>query len=75
MADPRKKFSSQMDADLLKDLRSYATAERKDLQEVLEEAGEMFLMNMGVRRKRPDFTELAHKVSADMPDTLSYLAK
>jgi len=39
----RKKFATQMDARLLKDLRDFAKSEGRQIQSVLEEAVEAFL--------------------------------
>lgn len=75
MSARRKKFSSQMDVDLHKDLHEYAANNRVEFQQVLEEAGEMFLREKGIRRKRPDFVALAREIADEMPETLSYLAK
>jgi len=50
----RKKFATQMDARLLKDLRDFAKSEGRQIQSVLEEAVEAFLKEKRgyVMRKR-----------------------
>ena len=75
MTSQRKKFSSQMDVDLHKDLQTYAANNKVEFQQVLEEAGELFLMEKGVRRKRPDVVAIARQIAEEMPETLAYLAK
>lgn len=75
MSARRKKFSSQMNPELHKELQEYARNNRVEFQAVLEEAGELFLQKKGIRETRPDFVALAEKIASEMPETLTYLAK
>ena len=50
----RKKFATQMDADLLRRLREYAKSEGRQIQSVLEEAVEMMLKEKQGYVMRPD---------------------
>jgi len=50
----RKKFATQMDADLLRRLRDYAKSEGRQIQSVLEEAVDMLLKEKQGYVMRPD---------------------
>jgi ATP-dependent 26S proteasome regulatory subunit len=50
----RKKFATQMDAELLRRLRDYAKSEGRQIQSVLEEAVEMMLKEKQGYVMRPD---------------------
>jgi len=59
---PRKKFATQMDADLLDQLRQYAKSEGRHIQSVLEEAVRAHLKEQQGYRMRPD-VKAAHDYS------------
>jgi len=65
----RKKFATQMDARLLKDLRDFAKSEGRQIQSVLEEAVEAFLKEKRGYVMRPD-VKAAHDEVLRRYDTL-----
>lgn len=65
----RKKFATQMDSRLLKDLRDYAKAEGRQIQSVLEEAVEAFLKEKRGYVMRPD-VRAAYEESLEQFDDL-----
>ena len=50
----RQKFATQMDAELLRQLRAYAKAEGRQIQSVLEEAVTKLLKDRQGYQMRPD---------------------
>lgn len=50
----RQKFATQMDADLLRQLREYAKSEGRQIQSVLEEAVQKLLKERQGYQMRPD---------------------
>ncbi len=66
------KFSSQMDADVLKELRDYASAGERKLSGVLTEAVRLFL---GRARVRPAFHDAALQVIHEHDELFERLAK
>ena len=65
----RKKFATQMDADLLRRLREYAKSEGRQIQSVLEEAVEMMLKEKQGYVMRPD-VKAAYEASLEQFDGL-----
>ena len=65
----RKKFATQMDAQLLQRLRDYAKSEGRQIQSVLEEAVEMMLKEKQGYVMRPD-VKAAMEASFDEFDEL-----
>lgn len=51
---PRQKFATQMDSELLRQLRDYARSEGRQIQSVLEEAIAKLLKEQQGYRMRPD---------------------
>ena len=60
----RKKFATQMDADLLRQLRDYAKSEGRQIQSVLEEAVINLLKERRGYEMRPD-VKAAYQESLD----------
>jgi hypothetical protein len=72
---PRQKFATQMDADLLRQLREYAKSEGRQIQSVLEEAVINLLKNRQGYKMRPDVMS-AYQESLDRySDLYEALAK
>jgi predicted transcriptional regulator len=67
-----KKFSSKMDADVLKELREFAKRERKPISAVLSEAVSEYLGRVMVR---PVFRDAADAVFDEHDELLERLAK
>jgi len=65
----RKKFATQMDADLLRRLREYAKSEGRQIQSVLEEAVEMMLKEKQGYVMRPE-VKAAYEASLEQFDDL-----
>lgn len=65
----RKKFATQMDAELLARLRAYAKSEGRQIQSVLEDAVEMLLKEKQGYVMRPD-VRAAYEESLDQFDGL-----
>lgn len=65
----RKKFATQMDAELLRRLRDYAKSEGRQIQSVLEEAVEMMLKEKQGYVMRPD-VKAAYEESLEQFDEL-----
>jgi len=61
---PRQKFATQMDTELLRQLRAYARSEGRQIQSILEEAVTKFLKEQQGYRMRPDVAA-AYKESLD----------
>lgn len=66
------KFSSQIQADVLDELRAYSKAEGRTLSSVLTEAAELFLARA---RVRPAFHDAALEVMNENDELLHRLAK
>jgi len=60
----RKKFATQMDADLLRQLKDYAKSEGRQIQSVLEEAVIKLLKDRKGYEMRPD-VKAAYQESLD----------
>lgn len=71
----RQKFATQMDADLLRQLREYAKSEGRQIQSVLEEAVEALLREKDKLRPSPDIMTRAEAIMDKYSDALEYLAK
>ena len=72
---PRQKFATQMDANLLQQLRTYAKAEGRQIQSVLEEAVAKLLKDQQGYQMRPDVMS-AYQESLDRySDLYEALAK
>lgn len=71
----RKKFATQMDADLLRRLREYAKSEGRQIQSVLEEAVEMMLKEKQGYVMRPDVKAAHDEVLERYHDLFVELAK
>jgi len=65
----RKKFATQMDAELLRRLREYAKSEGRQIQSVLEEAVEMMLKDKQGYVMRPE-VRAAYEASLEQFDDL-----
>lgn len=71
----RQKFATQMNADLLRQLREYAKSEGRQIQSVLEEAVQMLLQDRKGYQMRPD-VKAAYQESLDRySDLYEALAK
>ena len=71
----RKKFATQMDAELLRQLREYAKSEGRQIQSVLEEAVQKLLKERQGYQMRPDVMS-AYQESLDRySDLYKALAK
>ena len=71
----RQKFATQMDADLLRQLREYAKSEGRQIQSVLEEAVQKLLKDRQGYQMRPDVMS-AYQESLDRySDLYEALAK
>lgn len=71
----RQKFATQMDADLLRQLREYAKSEGRQIQSVLEEAVTKLLKDRQGYQMRPDVMS-AYQESLDRySDLYEALAK
>ena len=75
MSIQRKKFSTQMDAKLLADLRRVAKDEGRQLQSLFEEAVEILLSERDKLRPSTDVISRAESIMDKYSDALEYLAK
>lgn len=74
-AGQRQKFATQMDANLLRQLREYAKSEGRQIQSVLEEAVQKLLKDRQGYQMRPD-VKAAYQESLDRySDLYEALAK
>ena len=71
----RKKFATQMNADLLRRLRAYAKSEGRQIQSVLEEAVEMMLKEKQGYVMRPDVRAAQDRILKKYAKTFEALAK
>lgn len=71
----RKKFATQMDTRLLKDLRDFAKSEGRQIQSVLEEAVEAFLKEKRGYVMRPDVKAAQDRILKKYAKTFEALAK
>jgi ATP-dependent 26S proteasome regulatory subunit len=71
----RKKFATQMDAQLLQRLRDYAKSEGRQIQSVLEEAVEMMLKEKQGYVMRPDVKAAQDRILQKYAKTFEALAK
>ena len=71
----RKKFATQMNADLLRRLRAYAKSEARQIQSVLEEAVEMMLKEKQGYVMRPDVRAAQDRILKKYAKTFEALAK
>lgn len=71
----RKKFATQMDAELLRRLREYAKSEGRQIQSVLEEAVEMMLKEKQGYVMRVDVKAAQDRVLKKYAKTFDALAK
>ena len=75
MSLQREKFSTQMDAKLLSDLRRVAKQEGRQLQSLIEEAVERLLVEKDKLRPNADVVSKAQAAMDKYSDALEYLAK
>ena len=75
MSVQRQKFSTQMDAKLLADLRRVAKDEGRQLQSLFEEAVEILLSERDKLRPSTDVISRAESIMDKYSDALEYLAK
>ena len=75
MSVHREKFSTQMDAKLLADLRRVAKDEGRQLQSLIEEAVEILLSERNEMRPGSDVVDKAKSIMDKYSDALEYLAK
>ena len=75
MSIQRKKFSTQMDAKLLADLRRVAKDEGRQLQSLFEEAVETLLSERDKLRPSTDVISRAESIMDKYSDALEYLSK
>lgn len=72
MSSELEKFSSQMDSDVLNELRSYARSSNTRIADILSEAVRSYLDQV---RVRPAFHEAADAVIEENAELLERLAK
>lgn len=75
MSVHREKFSTQMDARLLADLRRVAKDEGRQLQSLFEEAVESLLGERDKMRPSSDVVDKTKAIMDKYSDALEYLAK
>lgn len=75
MSIQREKFSTQMDAQMLADLRRVAKDEGRQLQSLFEEAVENLLSQRDKLRPSADVINRAEAIMDKYSDALEYLAK
>lgn len=71
----REKFSTQMDAKLLADLRRVAKDEGRQIQSLFEEAVQNLLSERDKLRPSADVMNRAEAIMDKYSDALEYLAK
>lgn len=71
----RQKFATQMDAELLRQLRAYAKAEGRQIQSVLEEAVTKLLKDRQGYQMRPDVMSAYQETLDRYSDLYEALAK
>ncbi|WP_017930930.1 hypothetical protein [Robiginitomaculum antarcticum] len=71
----RKKFATQMDEQLLEDIRAFAKKEGRQLQAVLEDAVEAYLKDQTTYRMADDVRTAYENTLRRFPKTLEILAK
>ncbi len=72
---PRKKFATQMDAELLEQLRRYAKSEGRQIQAVLEDAVRDMLKEKRGYQMRPDVKAAHDQIVKRYAKTFEALAK
>lgn len=75
MSVQREKFSTQMNAKLLSDLRRVAKDEGRQLQSLFEEAVERLLSERDKMRPSSDVVDRTKSIMDKYSDALEYLAK
>lgn len=75
MSVQREKFSTQMDVQVLSDLRRVAKLEGRQLQSLFEEAVKNLLANRNALRPNPEVVAKAQSIMDKYSDALEYLAK
>jgi len=75
MSVQREKFSTQMDARLLAQLRRLAKSEGRQLQSLIEEAVEQMLADHNSGKIRPEIIEAFEESVRRFPKTYETLAK
>ncbi len=75
MAIQREKFSTQMDARLLADLRRVAKNEGRQIQSLFEEAVESLLSERDKLRPSSDIISRTESIMDKYSEALEYLAK
>jgi len=71
----REKFSTQMDSDLLSELKYVAKSEGRQIQAVVEEAVEQYVAENSTARPNPKIMAAAAEATKKYAKTLAYLAK
>ncbi len=75
MSIHREKFSTQMDAKLLADLRRVAKQEGRQLQSLIEEAVQRLVEEKDNLRSNANVVSKAQSIMDKYSDALEYLAK
>ena len=75
MSVQREKFSTQIDAQVLSELRRVAKSEGRQLQSLIEEAVKDLLVNRDNLRPNPKVVSKAQSIMDKYSDALEYLAK
>ncbi len=75
MTKKREKFSTQMDSKLLKELKSLAKSEGRQIQSIVEEAVEEYVAENTTARPNPTIMAAAQEATRRYAKTLAYLAK
>lgn len=75
MTKKRKKFSTQMDSELLEELKSMARSQGRQIQSIVEEAVEEYIAENTSTRPNPKMMAAAEEATKRYAKTLAYLAK
>ncbi len=75
MTKKREKFSTQMDKDLLAELKYVAQSQGRQIQSVVEEAVEAYVDEYSTAKPNPKVMAAAAEATKRYAKTLAYLAK
>lgn len=75
MSIQREKFSTQMDIQVLSDLRRIAKSEGRQLQSLVEEAVKRLVADRNAMRPDTEVVTKAQSIMDKYSDALEYLAK
>ncbi len=75
MPNNREKFATQMDKELLAELRALAKAQGRQIQSVVEEAVEQYVHEHDPTKPNPKVMAAAQECMERYSKTLEYLAK